>query len=216
MTCVSITNYFQTLSLFFFFFGRASSTKSRGTGVLIAVSSRVRTFKRKYELRSYDECVWLEISNQVAVVYLLVITILPDTKLAVISEYFCTLEKNLDSVLLIGDFNASNFDWERGICSKLKGDAIYTSICLLGLTLLVATDNSLELVYSNFNRVSTLFADVCVVKSDSCHPSLAIGISLDLHNSKSYHEHSYCTNVLLDYSLLLSFLSNYDWSCVQQ
>jgi hypothetical protein len=40
---------------------------------------------------------------------------IPNSKLAVVSEYFCTLEKNLDSALLIGDFNASNFDWERGI-----------------------------------------------------------------------------------------------------
>jgi hypothetical protein len=102
-----------------FFSDRASSTKSRGTGVLIAVSSRVRTFKSKYELRFYDECVWLEISIQLAIVYLLVITILPDTKLAVISEYFCTLGKNLESVLLIGDFNASSIDWKRGICSQL-------------------------------------------------------------------------------------------------
>lgn len=101
---------------------RASSTKSRGTAVLIAVSSRVRTFKNKYELRFYDKCVWLEISTQVDAVYLLVIAIPPDTKLAVISEYFCTLEKNLStknhSALLIGDLNFSNFDWERVIFSK--------------------------------------------------------------------------------------------------
>jgi len=66
--------------------------------------------------------VWLEISTQVDAVYLLVIAIPPDTKLAVISEYFCTLEKNLStknhSALLIGDLNFSNFDWERVIFSK--------------------------------------------------------------------------------------------------
>jgi hypothetical protein len=99
----------------------------------------------------------------------------PDSKLAVISEYFCTLQKNIDTkdhgVLLIGDFNASNIDWARGVYSKLKDDAIYTSICLLGLTQCVAIDNSLELVHSNFNRLSTFFADVCVVKLDSCSDS---------------------------------------------
>jgi len=100
------------------------------------------------------------------------------------------------------------------MCLKLKGDVIYTSICLLGLTQFVATDNALELVYSNFNRVSTLFADVCVVKSDSCHPPLAIEIPLDLHTCMLYNEHSYRMCALGDYSLLFSFLSNYGCSCV--
>ena len=39
----------------------------------------------------------------------------PATKTEVISKYFCTLEKNLDtnihSVRLIGYFNATNFQW---------------------------------------------------------------------------------------------------------
>ena len=108
------------------------------------------------------------------------------------------LDTKYNSVLLTGNFTAPTSNWESGLTlsnchfySKLKSYASYTSICLLGLTLLVATDNSLELVYSNFNRVSTLFADVCVVKSDSCHPSLAIGISLDLHKLVICFEQSY-------------------------
>jgi hypothetical protein len=137
------------------------------------------------------------------------------------------LEKNLNtknhSVLLIGDFNAPNFDWERGLplpnChlySKLKGGTICTSTCLLGLTQCILTDNSVHLVFTNLSRVNTFFADVSVVKPDPCHSPIVIEISLDLlvHNSTSYHKHSYRKYTLGDYSLLFRFLSNYDWSCV--
>ena len=76
------------------------------------------------------------------------------------------------------------------------------------------TDNSLDLVFTNFNRINTCFDDVGGVKPDPCHPPIVIEISLDLRNSTSYHEHSYRKYALGDYSLLFSYLSNYDWSCV--
>jgi hypothetical protein len=61
--------------------------------------------------------------SKAAAVYLLVTNVppAPNTKQDVISKYFCSLEKNLDtknkSVLLIGDsmFSAPNFDWEGGL-----------------------------------------------------------------------------------------------------
>jgi hypothetical protein len=43
---------------------RVSANKTRGGGVLTALSSRTRSFKRRYDLESYDECVWVEISTQ--------------------------------------------------------------------------------------------------------------------------------------------------------
>jgi len=121
-----------------------------------------------------------------------------DNKPDIIIKHFCSLEKNLDtknqSVLLIGDFSAPNFDWGRGLplwnCSfysKLNSDAVYTTTCRLGLTQCLATDNALELVFSNFSRVSTFFADIGVVEPDSCHPTIVIDIPFDLHNSTSYH-----------------------------
>jgi hypothetical protein len=39
-------------------------------------------------------------------------------------------------------------------------------------------------------------------------------IPLDLHTCTLYHEHSYRMYALGDYSLLISFLSNYDFVCV--
>jgi hypothetical protein len=40
---------------------RAYVNKTHGGGVLIAISSRVRFRKRRHDLESCDECVWVEI-----------------------------------------------------------------------------------------------------------------------------------------------------------
>jgi hypothetical protein len=93
-------------------------------------------------------------------------------------------------VLLIWDFNVPNFDWERGLplpkCyyySKLKGD----STSLLGLTQRLLTYSSLDLLFTNFDRVGAFFANVGVVKPDAFHSPIVIEIPLDLHNLTLRH-----------------------------
>jgi hypothetical protein len=59
---------------------------------------------------------------------------------------------------MIGDFNAPGFDWKSVLSlpnshyySKLKGDAIYTSMCLLNLNQcidIVGSSNLLDLIFS--------------------------------------------------------------------
>jgi hypothetical protein len=56
-----ITIYFLTAIVFSS--DRAAVNKTRGSGVLIALSSRVRSFKSRYDLESCDECVWVEITT---------------------------------------------------------------------------------------------------------------------------------------------------------
>jgi hypothetical protein len=91
----------------------------------------------------------------------------------------------------------SYFDWESGfpeqnsLLFKLQGEAISTSTYLLGLTQRLVTDNSLDLVFTNFSRVSIFFADASFVKPGLCHPPIGIEIPLDLQNSASYYEHFY-------------------------
>ena len=65
-------------------------------------------------------------------------------------------------------------------------------------------------IFSNSNPISTLFAAVGVVKLIAA----TIDIALYLHNSTSHHEHSYSKYALADCSLIFSFMSNYDQSCV--
>jgi hypothetical protein len=55
-----------------------------------------------------------------------------------------------------------------------------------------------------------LFAAVAVVKPIAA----TIDIAFYLHNSTSHHEHSYSKYVLADCSLVFSFVSSYDRSCV--
>jgi hypothetical protein len=71
--------------------------------------------------------------------------------------------------------------------SKLEGDAIYTS-CFLGCT------QHPDKVFTNFNHLSTCFADEGVLKPGACHLPIVIEICYALRNSnsvviKSYHEY---------------------------
>jgi hypothetical protein len=77
---------------------RVSSKKSRDGGVLIAVSSKFRACKRRYDLQFYDECVWVEIPTQNGRNLLIDNhNFSPDTKPDIISQYFLSLEQNLDT-----------------------------------------------------------------------------------------------------------------------
>jgi hypothetical protein len=96
----------------------------------------------------------------------------PDTKPEVISHNFHHLENTLDTnnarVILLGDFNASGFNWESGThlhkChyySNLKGDAINTSTCLRLRQYVEAVDslNLLEIVFTNIADLKSVPAD---------------------------------------------------------
>jgi hypothetical protein len=112
----------------------------------------------------------------------------PDIKPEVITHYCRHLENTLDTnntrVILLGDFNAPGFNWESGTplpnshyYSKLKGDAIHTSTCLLGLRQCVEavdTLNMLDLVFANFTDLKSVPADSGLVAPDKYHPPLNI------------------------------------------
>jgi hypothetical protein len=107
--------------------------------VLTELSSSIRSFKRRYDLESYDECVWVEIPTLDSLHLLIGNHYFPtDTKPEVITNYFHTLEDRLDTknfrVVMVGDFNTPGFDWNHGLSvpdchdyTKLRDDAIYTS-----------------------------------------------------------------------------------------
>jgi hypothetical protein len=99
---------------------RVSANKTGGGGVLIALSSRIRSFKRRYDLQLYDECVWLELPTMDSLNLLIGNHYFPpDTKPEFITNYFRSLENKLDTqnfrVIMVGDFNTPGFDWNRGL-----------------------------------------------------------------------------------------------------
>jgi hypothetical protein len=150
--------------------------KTRGGGVLIALSLRFRSYKRRYDLESYDECVLVEIPILGSPNFLTGNHHFPpDTKseVSVNYSYLRFLENKLDThnfrVIMAGDFNTHGFDWNRGFSvpdchyySKLKGDAVYTSTCLLNLHQCidaVGSSNLLDLIFSNFSDIGITFLD---------------------------------------------------------
>jgi hypothetical protein len=89
---------------------------------------------------------------------------------------------------MVGDLNAPDFDWKSGLSmpnshyySRLKGDAIYTSTCLLNLNQCIDTvgsSNPLDLFFSNLSDIDITPVDPGLTKSDKYHPPLIINISL--------------------------------------
>lgn len=121
----------------------------------------------------------------------------PDTTPNVIADYFCLLENILYTnnfcVILLGDFNAPGFNWEIASplpnChnySKLKGGAVYTSTCLLGLRQCfepVDSHNFLDLVFANFTDVKSVPANFGLVSPYIYHPPLSIDVCLPQVNN---------------------------------
>jgi hypothetical protein len=72
-------------------FWEASVNKTRRGEVLIALSSRVHSCKRRYDLESRDECVWVEMST------------FGSRNLPIVNHYF-PLTLNLKSLIITFDF----------------------------------------------------------------------------------------------------------------
>jgi hypothetical protein len=154
----------------------------------------------------------------------------PDTKPEVIADYFRHLENNLDTnntrVILLGDFNAPGFNWESGTLlpkcnfySKLKGEAIYTSTCLLGPRQCVEafdTLNMLDLNFAIFTDLMSVPADSGLVAPDKYHPPLSINVIFPHDNNNINCEFSYRNFAAGNYTLLYNILSTYDWSSVYE
>jgi hypothetical protein len=72
-----------------FLYDRESVNKTRGGGVLNALSSRFRSYKRRYDLEYCDECVWVEIPTLGGLNFLIGNHyLLPDAKPENIANYF--------------------------------------------------------------------------------------------------------------------------------
>jgi hypothetical protein len=74
---------------------------------------------------------------------------------------------------------------------KLKSDTVCTSMCLLGLTNRPEPVNHLDLIFTEFNKLSTTFVDSGVFQSDNCYLLFVIEYcksSPTLNYDKFYHK----------------------------
>jgi hypothetical protein len=151
----------------------------------MAVSPKFNARACRQNLQFFDECVWVEFPTHNHPNLLIGNHYFsPDLTPDITCEYFSHLENKLDMtnycVILLGDFNVPSFDWKSGLprenCqfySKLRGDAIYTSTCFLGVEQCVDADyssNMLDLVFSNITDLHITFPNTGMVKPDVYHP----------------------------------------------
>jgi hypothetical protein len=147
--------------------------------VYLSVSSV--PLRYRHDLEYCNECVWVEIHTLNSFNLLIGNHYFPpDAKPENIAQYFRILENYLDThnfhVIMVGDFNAPGFNWKSGLSlpnshyySKLKGDAIYTSTCLLNLNQridIVGSSNLFDLIFSNLSDLRITPVDPGLIKPD--------------------------------------------------
>jgi hypothetical protein len=199
----------------------------------VAVSTHCLSFGSRYikhrkDLEFCEECVWVEIPTLDGFNLLIGNHYFsPDCKPENTARYFRFLEGNLDAhnfrVIIVGDFNAPGFDWKRELSlpnshyyCKFKGEAIYSSTCLLNLNQCNVTDhtsNLLDLIFSNLSDLDITPVDPGIIKPDNYHPLLVINVSLPLSNCSQSVVSSYRKFSSGNYALLYHILSTTDWSC---
>jgi hypothetical protein len=120
-------------------------------------------------------------------------------------------------VIMVVDFNAPGFDWKSGLSlpnshyySKLKGDAINTSTCLLNLNQCIDTvgsSNLLDFIFSNLSDLRITSVDHGLIKPDNYHPPLITNIYLPFTTCIQNYLCSYRKFFSGDYALLYNILS---------
>jgi hypothetical protein len=161
--------------------------------VLIAVSDIVSGVRRRPDLELFPESVRVEISLPDGCNLLIGNHYFaPDIKVDLINNYLNFLGNVLDTlnyrVFLLGDFNVPGFSWDKGMpaphChyyTKLKGEAIHSATCFLGLSQYnhsVGNSNLLDLVCSNIANISLHHVEYGLVQSDHFHPPFIIDVSM--------------------------------------
>jgi hypothetical protein len=154
--------------------------------VLTFITANLGYCIQRYDVELCSERVWVEIPTADGISmltgnhYFSPYTPNPE----VIIAYFHHLENTLSTknthLILLWDFSASGFNCGSGIplpkflyYPKLKGDAMYTSTCLLGLRQFIEPFDSLkllDLVSANCADLKSVPADSGLVSPDTHHP----------------------------------------------
>jgi hypothetical protein len=205
----------------------STSNTKRGGGVLTAVCKSFRGVKRRYDLETADECVWVEIPVHDNYSLLIGNYVQPDCDVKIIEDYLNFLEHNLSArlyrAIILGDFNVPNYDWINGTtlpnchyCSKIKGNLIHATSRLLALyqhNSSVANNALLDLILTNINDLRVSVSDFPMVVPANYHPPFHLNLKLtvDFQPAVMTPQRSYKHG---NYLLLYTTLSNCDWSCV--
>lgn len=197
----------------------------RGGGTLIAVNKRFKVHRR-FDLDFQNiECTWIELdlghgSN-------LIIGnnyFNPTIQTELLQNYVNFLESsNIDvassKILLVGDYNIPKFNFTLGVSEndssyiRNKSDIVYSLLCSFDLVQsnferILAEDNILDLVCSNFADCLKITKESGLVNWDHSHPALLIDIRLPvfLSNFVPLVKRDYAKG---DYLGLYNYISRY-------
>lgn len=203
-----------------------NNTVDFGGGVITSVKKNGFKIKRRYDLETWKESVFLEISDSKQFKFLLGnLYVAPNADHLQFSSYCDFLENKLSTyghkILIVGDFNAHGVNWHLGTTdnvdhyyAKKRGEKLVQLSKSLGLYQLnnVQSNNRLlDLVFTNFCNIEVGKASP-VVSEDKYHSALEISLqrlALDLQSTEQTSYRMYSKG---DYCGLYNFLKDEDWT----
>lgn len=204
------------------------SEGKEGGGVIIAVHKSLNSF-RNYSYESHCEDLWITIDiNAKRKIHLCALYLPPPVQLEHFEHFsnkISTFINELDSVMIVGDFNMSGISWSMNCTDTHSVPNNYNN--QLGYALMdfmstynllqyntIYNDNNkiLDLVLANFSDpISVIRSDEILSKVDKYHPQLLIQIgisSLKLLSSTVSSRYKYFK---ADYQKIEAYLVNVDW-----
>lgn len=150
----------------------------------------------------------------------------PVAPLIIVESHLSSVENVISnlkphSVILCGDFNIPHINWSSDLLGlSASGDfnpvshAIVDSFSFLNFFQLNSISNNqgntLDLIFSNSNKVTVCLATEPLVIPDSYHPPLHIRIPIQAKNKYS-NTHTYKDFKSANYIAISRFLSYYNW-----
>lgn len=202
-----------------------NSSFSRGGGVLIAIKTTLKSHPILLNVANVDQVFALLSVNSnnflVGCVYLP-----PLSPLSIVESHLSSIENVLSnnkphSIILCGNYNIPHISWSSDLIGlSASGDfnpvshAIVDSFSFLNFFQLNSISNNqgntLDLIFSNSNKVTVSLATEPLVTPDSYHPPLHIqlptGAKINYSNTHTYKDFNFA-----DYYAISRFIRYYNW-----
>ena len=205
-----------------------NSNKSKGGGVLLAVSSKIPS----NAIPNIDESIehiFVNLNLGLRKILLVCAYIPPHASWDVYERHFSQIEEicminNISDLIVLGDYNISQIDWdENGLSRKINCcPRIYNLVSefknYLNLSQLNTTRNAngniIDLIFSNIGAHSLYrhMSQDCLVPIDPHHPVITIDFTLTLHqpyNRQNVHLRNFKTT---NFSIFNDRISSIDWN----
>lgn len=195
--------------------------KTRGGGLLVAVTNKINMEIRDFNSNSEIECLVVKVRFKKEIFYIACVYVPPNTSCDSYVRFFEAMEEIVSeniSILILGDFNIPSFVANNCDKSLLMNE--FLSICNLNQcnTVINCMNRKLDLILSNMNVSECTKSNFPFVSEDLYHP--ALNVVIDVHcNSKECckiqptYTYDYAKG---DYDLLYYLIASTNWSELQE